>query len=39
LDIAAGTVVRAQAEPLLMPQASPIMLEWAWWAEDSSAVY
>jgi dipeptidyl-peptidase 4 len=39
LDVAEGTVVRAQAEPLLMPQASPIMLKWAWWAEDSSAVY
>ena len=39
LTIAEGTVVRAQAEPLLMPQASPIMLEWAWWAEDSSSVY
>ncbi|MFF8834171.1 DPP IV N-terminal domain-containing protein [Streptomyces sp. NPDC015130] len=39
LDVAAGTVVRAQAEPLLMPQLSPITIKWAWWAEDSSAVY
>jgi dipeptidyl-peptidase-4 len=39
LDVAEGTVVRAQSEPLLMPQASPIMIKWAWWAEDSSAVY
>ncbi|MEU3775813.1 DPP IV N-terminal domain-containing protein [Streptomyces sp. NPDC032472] len=39
LDVAAGTVVRAQADPLLMPQLSPIMTKWAWWAEDSSAVY
>jgi dipeptidyl-peptidase-4 len=39
LDVAEGTVVRAQTEPLLMPQSSPIMLEWAWWAQDGSAVY
>jgi dipeptidyl aminopeptidase/acylaminoacyl peptidase len=39
LDVAAGRVVRAQAEPLLMPQASPIMSKWAWWAEDGAAVY
>ena len=39
LDIAAGTVVRAQAEPLLMPQLSPIMIKRAWWAPDGSAVY
>ena len=39
LDVAEGTVVRAQAEPLLMPQSSPIMTKWAWWAQDSSAVY
>ncbi len=32
-------MVRAQAEPLLRPQFSPIMIRWAWWAEDSSAVY
>jgi dipeptidyl aminopeptidase/acylaminoacyl peptidase len=39
LNVADGTVVRAQAAPLLMPQSSPIMLEWAWWAADSAAVY
>ena len=39
LDVQAGTMVRARAEPLLMPQLSPIMIKWAWWAEDSSAVY
>ncbi|PYC87446.1 S9 family peptidase [Streptomyces tateyamensis] len=39
LDIAEGTVVRAQAEPLLMPQFSPIAGKWAWWAPDGSAVY
>jgi hypothetical protein len=39
LDLAEGTVVRAQAEPLLMSQLSPIMIKWAWRAEDSSAVY
>jgi dipeptidyl-peptidase 4 len=39
LDVAEGTVVRAQAEPLLMPQASPIMSKWAWCAPDGSAVY
>jgi dipeptidyl-peptidase-4 len=39
LNVAEGTVVRAQAEPLLMPQASPIMTQWTWWAQDSSAVY
>ncbi|MBT2447823.1 DPP IV N-terminal domain-containing protein [Streptomyces sp. ISL-43] len=39
LDIAAGTVLRAQAEPLLMPQLSPITIKWAWWAPDGSAVY
>ncbi|GAA3621233.1 DPP IV N-terminal domain-containing protein [Lentzea roselyniae] len=38
-DIAAGTMVRAQTEPLLMPEFSPIMLGYAWWASDSSAVY
>jgi hypothetical protein len=32
-------VVRAQAEPLLMPQLSPIMIKRAWWAPDGSAVY
>lgn len=39
LDVAEGTVVRARAEPLLMPQLSPIMIKWAWWAPDGSAVY
>ncbi|MFG2873835.1 DPP IV N-terminal domain-containing protein [Streptomyces sp. NPDC048337] len=39
LDVAAGTVVRAQAEPLLMPTLSPITAQWAWWAPDGSAVY
>uniref|UniRef100_A0AAU2JNM4 S9 family peptidase n=1 Tax=Streptomyces sp. NBC_00049 TaxID=2903617 RepID=A0AAU2JNM4_9ACTN len=39
LDVATGTVVRAQAEPLLMPQLSPITAKWAWWAADGSAVY
>ncbi|MFC5148320.1 S9 family peptidase [Streptomyces aureoversilis] len=39
LDVQAGTVVRAQAEPLLMPQLSPIATKWAWWAPDGSAVY
>jgi dipeptidyl-peptidase 4 len=39
LDVAAGTLVRAQGEPLLMPQLSPIMAKWAWWASDGSAVY
>ncbi|MFG2713478.1 DPP IV N-terminal domain-containing protein [Streptomyces goshikiensis] len=39
LDVAAGTVVRARAEPLLMPLLSPITAQWAWWAPDGSAVY
>ncbi|WP_370933193.1 prolyl oligopeptidase family serine peptidase [Amycolatopsis sp. cg13] len=39
LDVASGTVVRAQAEPLLAPMMSPVMAKWAWWAADSSAVY
>jgi dipeptidyl-peptidase 4 len=39
LNVQVGTVVRAQAEPLLMPQFSPIMMKWAWWADDGSAVY
>lgn len=39
LDVATGTVVRAQAEPLLAPMMSPVMAKWAWWAADSSAVY
>ncbi|MGA8112177.1 MAG: DPP IV N-terminal domain-containing protein [Actinocatenispora sp.] len=39
LDVAEGTVVRAQGEPLFMPQVSPIATKWAWWAPDGSAVY
>ncbi|MGE7387198.1 DPP IV N-terminal domain-containing protein [Streptomyces sp. NPDC004126] len=39
LDVATGTVVRAQAEPLLMPVMSPVAAQWAWWAPDGSAVY
>jgi dipeptidyl aminopeptidase/acylaminoacyl peptidase len=39
LDVPAGTMVRAQADSLLMPQVSPIMNQWAWWAADGSAVY
>lgn len=39
LDVAEGAVVRAQADPLLMPVMSPIMAKWAWWAPDGSAVY
>ncbi|WP_367137473.1 DPP IV N-terminal domain-containing protein [Saccharothrix sp. HUAS TT1] len=39
LDVATGAVVRAQAEPLLMPTLSPITAQWAWWAPDGSAVY
>jgi dipeptidyl aminopeptidase/acylaminoacyl peptidase len=39
LNVAEGTVVRAKAEPLLMPNLSPIALKWAWWAADGSAVY
>jgi len=27
LDVQAGTMIRAQAEPLLMPQFSPIMIK------------
>lgn len=38
-DVAAGTTVRAQCEPLLMPELSPISNGWAWWSEDSSTVY
>ncbi|MFE3172255.1 DPP IV N-terminal domain-containing protein [Amycolatopsis sp. NPDC059090] len=39
LDVATGTMVRAQAEPLLTPMMSPVMAKWAWWAADGSAVY
>ncbi|SDT83077.1 Dipeptidyl peptidase IV (DPP IV) N-terminal region [Streptomyces sp. TLI_053] len=35
LDVRTGAAVRAQAEP----QLPPITTEWAWWAEDGSAVY
>ncbi|MFJ5987582.1 prolyl oligopeptidase family serine peptidase [Lentzea sp. NPDC092896] len=38
-DIAEGKAVHAQCEPLLMPEFSPIMAGWAWWSEDSTAVY
>ncbi|WP_371494636.1 S9 family peptidase [Kitasatospora sp. NBC_00374] len=39
LDVAEGTVIRSQAEPLLTPMLSPVMGKWAWWAADGSAVY
>lgn len=39
LDVAAGTMVRAQTEPLLTPMMSPVMGKWAWWADDGAAVY
>ncbi|SDY15045.1 Dipeptidyl aminopeptidase/acylaminoacyl peptidase [Amycolatopsis xylanica] len=39
LDVTDGSVVRAQAEPLLMPVLSPITAKWAWWAPDGAAVY
>jgi dipeptidyl-peptidase 4 len=39
LDVQAGTMARAQAEPLRMPQSSPVMSGWAWWAPDGSAVH
>ncbi|GAA2692983.1 S9 family peptidase [Actinoplanes palleronii] len=39
LDVATGTLVRAQAEPVNMPMMSPVMGGSAWWAPDSSAVY
>jgi dipeptidyl-peptidase 4 len=39
LGAAAGAAVRAQAEPLLMSQMSPVVAKWAWWADDSSTVY
>ncbi|MFD4641705.1 DPP IV N-terminal domain-containing protein [Lentzea sp. NPDC058436] len=38
-DVEAGTMVRADCDPLLMPEFSPIMAGWAWWSDDSSAVY
>jgi dipeptidyl aminopeptidase/acylaminoacyl peptidase len=39
LDIGTGSVVRVKAEPLAMPIMSPIMLRWAWWSDDGTAVY
>jgi dipeptidyl-peptidase-4 len=39
LDVTSGAVVRAQREPLLMSQFSPITAGWTWWAEDAAAVY
>ncbi|MET9264761.1 DPP IV N-terminal domain-containing protein [Amycolatopsis sp. NPDC004079] len=39
LDVATGTMVRAQTEPLLAPMMSPVTAKWAWWAADGSAVY
>lgn len=38
-DVEAGTMVRAACDPLLMPEFSPITAGWAWWSDDSSAVY
>ncbi|MET9227121.1 DPP IV N-terminal domain-containing protein [Lentzea sp. NPDC003310] len=38
-DVEAGTTVFAATEPLLMPEFSPLMAGWAWWSEDSTAVY
>ncbi|MDX8056578.1 DPP IV N-terminal domain-containing protein [Lentzea sp. BCCO 10_0798] len=38
-DVEAGTTTFASCEPLLMPEFSPIMAGWAWWSEDSTAVY
>ncbi|CAM5401458.1 putative dipeptidyl peptidase IV [Streptomyces spiroverticillatus] len=39
LDVTPAAVVRAQAEPLLMPALSPVTARWAWWAPDGAAVY
>jgi len=39
LDVANGTAVPAQGEPVTMSMMSPITRGWAWWAKDSSAVY
>ncbi|GHH49424.1 S9 family peptidase [Lentzea cavernae] len=38
-DVEAGTTVFAQCAPLLMPEFSPITAGWAWWSDDSAAVY
>lgn len=39
LDVATGTVVRAQADPVFAPTASPVLGRSAWWADDGSAVW
>jgi dipeptidyl aminopeptidase/acylaminoacyl peptidase len=39
LHVESGAVVRAKAEPLVMPFFSPIQWKWVWWAEDGSAAY
>ncbi|RAG85080.1 S9 family peptidase [Streptacidiphilus pinicola] len=39
LDVASGTVTFAQGEPVAMSAMSPVMQQWAWWAEDGSAAY
>jgi len=39
LNVADGTMVRAQTEPLNMPMMSPVMGQWVWWAADGSAAY
>ncbi|MEV7618400.1 DPP IV N-terminal domain-containing protein [Streptomyces sp. NPDC089799] len=39
LDVEAGTATFAQAEPVGASMMSPVFQKWAWWAEDSSAVY
>jgi dipeptidyl-peptidase 4 len=39
VDVATGEVVPAQADPVYVPLMSPITIGWAWWADDSSAVY
>lgn len=33
LDVATGTQVRAQGEPLAVPLISPVALNWAWWSD------
>jgi dipeptidyl-peptidase 4 len=39
LDIATGKVQPAKTEPLPMPIMSPIMMGWAWWSGDGTAIY
>ncbi|MFI6541219.1 DPP IV N-terminal domain-containing protein [Nonomuraea sp. NPDC050547] len=39
VDVIGGRVVKAQDEPVLMTIISPMVVRWAFWAEDSSAVY